>query len=100
MAENGDCKIGMTSKAPETRMRQLQTGASDALRLMHAFKTRNMRMLERMLHAKFAGKRKTGEWFSLEESDVKGFADTCRRMEKNIEVLEADNHYVRKKYGL
>lgn len=60
-------KIGW-SRTPEKRVRQLQTGSPQALRLLH--KHPGPKDLEAFLHAEFADLRMQGEWFRIEEPVV------------------------------
>lgn len=59
----GLVKIGFTDGDPMDRLRQLQTGSAHQLRLMHASGGSQRR--EKLLHARFAHLRQSGEWFRL-----------------------------------
>lgn len=95
MSGAGDCKVGRTSRDPERRRKQLQTGCSEELRVVGTFKTRNSILMERMLHMHYKGKKKTGEWFALDDDDVLGFCDLCVKLESAICKLE-EGPYVKK----
>lgn len=64
-------KIGF-SKAPERRLRQLQTGQGETLVLIHkeAVATEIVRPLEKVLHADLRHHRIRGEWFNLSPEDA------------------------------
>lgn len=98
-SENGDCKIGRTKQKPENRMKQLQTGASDVLSLVHSFRTSNMMLLERMLHKRYWQCRKKGEWFAMSDEEIAGFANACEKLERIIGILDGENYHIRKIYG-
>lgn len=100
MSECGDCKIGRTRKDPKERLKQLQTGASEKLSLVCSFSTSNMLLLERMLHSYYWSKRKTGEWFALSDADILDFKGMCEKLEKTVKVLEEENFYIKKRYGI
>jgi len=97
MSDAGDCKIGRTGTDPMKRLKQLQTASSEKLTLVCNFKTSNMKMLETMLHTQFGAKRKLGEWFALDDEDIRDFMSRCERNEKIILALR-ENSYIRKRY--
>ena len=57
-------KIGITTRGPEARMRQLQTGNSRTLMKRIFIQCKNPRELEGFLHDTFKSSRIRGEWFS------------------------------------
>ena len=67
--DNLRVKIGI-SKHIEKRIRQLQTGSPQELKLMGQIKSKNDRDLEAELHKKYSANRLHGEWFLLSVSDV------------------------------
>lgn len=56
----GDIKLGI-SKDPKARLKQLQTGSSQDLRIVGSWPSTVDG--ERMLHEQYAGSRIRGEWF-------------------------------------
>ena len=90
-----DFKIGITSKPIEKRLKQLQTGNSEKIKLVKCYKTKNYKMMEGWLHRKFFDKRLEGEWFSLNDSDVLSFIETCEEIDKTINLLKEENHFFR-----
>lgn len=58
--EGGLVKIGSTFNAPEARLKELQTGSSEPLRLVKVLSGAH---LEGRLHARYAPFRTRGEWF-------------------------------------
>jgi hypothetical protein len=63
-AEGGDMKIG-TAKDPLARMRQMQTGMPQKLRIVRVLE--GSRAEEQGLHKRFAEYRLTGEWFKFHQ---------------------------------
>lgn len=62
-------KLGYT-KNVQNRLRQLQTGNEKTLVVHRQLKVINGRKAEKYLHEIFAAKRKRGEWFILDETDL------------------------------
>lgn len=91
-------KIGITSeKRLQSRIKQLQTGASSELRLCNTYKTKYASLIEKTLHRNYQSKKLIGEWFELTNQDVFTFTETCSNIENNIKILaEQNNHYILK----
>lgn len=70
--EPGVYKIGKALR-PKFRVKDLNVGNSRELELIHCIHTDDTAWLESLWHEKFAGRRKRGEWFALEPSDVQRF---------------------------
>ena len=64
-------KIG-TSRDPASRLKQLQTGHPEPLRLCHAeaVDPTKAKLIERIIHKTLALHRSKGEWFSISEVDA------------------------------
>lgn len=62
----GPVKLGI-SKDPQRRVKQLQTGHANHLRVFHAepFPAAETRLYERCLHRDLGYLRRQGEWFDL-----------------------------------
>jgi hypothetical protein len=58
-------KIGKTSKHPAYRLKELQTGSSTKLELLHFHESNQMSEEESSLHNKYGQYRALGEWFEL-----------------------------------
>lgn len=67
----GPVKLGI-SKAPEKRVRQLQTGHAQRLHLFHTepVAASSARMLEGLLHKSYHHVRMAGEWFDMTAEDA------------------------------
>lgn len=71
----GHCKFGYSSD-PQHRLRVLQTGNGQSLRLVDCIAVESdlcVRDLERQLHSEFAHRRVRGEWFRCSESEGVAF---------------------------
>ena len=86
-------KIGVSNN-PNTRLNQLQTANSTPLLLVDKFKTNFSFKLEKYVHRNYAEKQTIGEWFVLDEEDVKNFKVLCEKQEKNLELIKSNNSYV------
>lgn len=63
--ETGKVKIGFTQFKPEERLRRLQSGSSERLRLLYVIS--GTLKQEREIHRKFTSDNVGGEWFTLSE---------------------------------
>lgn len=88
-------KIGMTKRDITKRLKELQTGNSAELFVVHTYKCDHPYRLELMLHNRFRNKLALNEWFSLDKNDVEDFPDTCRKTDEIIKSL-SDNIYFAK----
>ena len=81
-------KIGK-STSPKKRLKELQCGSSEVLKISHIFDAD----IERLLHINFNDKRSHGEWFSVTLMEVLSY------VEKSIDLndfQESTNDYVKK----
>jgi len=87
-------KIGVTkNKVEKGRLSNLQTGNSDDLYVVNVFECEYYHKLEGMLHRKYAGINKRGEWFKLKDEEVLTFTETCQNLYNTIELLIDDNPF-------
>lgn len=92
---NDSFKIGVTKKLDiEERVRKLQTGNSTELFIMSYYKCEYPFRLEKLLHTKYHEKRLSGEWFSLNVSEVTEFKKTCEELNNIIYSLK-DNPFIK-----
>lgn len=63
-------KIGMTRGNLESRLKSIQTGSPYKIEIIHTIETATPEKLEAELHRRFRGKRLSGEWFDLNQSDI------------------------------
>ena len=95
-SEGSNYKIG-TSKHPEKRLRQLQTGNQEKLELVNTFQTNYAALVETTLHNRFSHLRQNGEWFTLSLAEEVGFIEFCEKLETNFMVLSEDDNLFFKK---
>jgi predicted GIY-YIG superfamily endonuclease len=88
--ENGLYKIG-TSKDPNRRVKQLQTGSGETLYLLHEYESKYATIIEKAFHSTYSYTRKEGEWFDLDIFAALDFPATCSKIEKNIEIIKTKN---------
>lgn len=67
-------KIGMAANV-DARLRSHQTSSPFDICIAMAYFCGNMAAEEAALHAKFQGKRIRGEWFHLDDADLKSIAE-------------------------
>lgn len=89
---NNVYKIGASRNCAIKRMKQLQTGNSNELRLLETFTTDYPYRLETMLHNRFNYKKVHNEWYALDENDITSFHSTCDNM-NNIITIMKDNPF-------
>jgi len=88
-------KIGITKNWPEKRVKQLQTGNSNVIRLLQTYESPNYKKVEQWLHSRFSGlKTETNnEWFKLNDDQVLGFQDICKKLDETIQLLLKENPF-------
>ena len=65
-------KIGITNDI-KSRLAQLSTGNPFELSVVRVFGYDNAEIVERAVHQRFSSNRKRGEWFELDENDLRDF---------------------------
>lgn len=86
-------KIGMTrSSDVSKRLKQLQTGNSSKLTIKEVYETDHPFKLEKMLHNRFKSKQTIGEWFELNDDDIRDFKGVCDHLTVIIASLK-DNPF-------
>lgn len=85
-------KIGVTRDLAQKRLKRLQTGNSSELHIIYSVYTTYPFRLETILHNKFNHKRASGEWFYLDQDDIKNFEQTCKDTISLIEMMK-DNPF-------
>ncbi len=87
----GYYKIGV-SKDTAKRVKQLQTGSSENIAILHKFKTDIPFKLENALHNFFSIYKVNREWYNLPIECEFDFIDFCVKTERNLKlVLEKNN---------
>ena len=85
-------KIGVTRDLAQKRLKRLQTGNASELHIIHSVYATYPFRLETILHNKFKHKRATGEWYYLNQDDIKNFEQTCTEAINLIELMK-DNPF-------
>ena len=87
-------KIGIATN-PNKRIKQLQTGNSDELKIIETYKSKNASKIETTLHNQYSFKRKIGEWFELSVEEEVNFIMACKRIDETINLLKKmDNIFI------
>jgi predicted GIY-YIG superfamily endonuclease len=69
-AENGMCKIGMTSQDIQSRVNQIERDVPLKMTVLHHFHSVHCRKAEMYLHDTYAEQRIRYEWFSLSQDQI------------------------------
>lgn len=88
-------KIGVTQKNISERIKELDNGNPKEIRVVSEYITEYPYKVEKFLHRIYDSKKVKGEWFKLNQNEVKGFLVMCDNAEKNFNMLEeANNPYI------
>jgi hypothetical protein len=90
-------KIGITGRDPYDRLDELQTGSPNTLVIMYTFKSKYGNLLESTLHKHFNINNIRGEWFELNQEEIKNFPNICYKIENNLKILHEENTYFQNK---
>lgn len=93
--ENDTYKIGVTKNNPQKRVKQLQTGCSSPLDLLHIYETKYPYRLEKMLHTKFMLHKVEGEWYKLPKENVTSFLSICDQLQNTLNILLDNPFFVK-----
>ncbi len=87
-------KIGITQNINE-RVKGVQTGCPHKIIVIHTFVTNFGEKLERTVQRHFYFNKTQGEWFRLNEEEVKTFLTVCQKVENNLKVLrDSGNKFI------
>ena len=86
-------KIGFTRRTPEKRIKEFKTGNSSEIYLVDSFQSEWGTKIEAMLHKIYKSKKVEGEWFSLDEDEIKKFGAHCRSIHSNLKLISEQNTY-------
>jgi len=64
-------KIGVTTRTPHERLKELQTSSPHELEMFHFVKTDVASELERELHEEYRESQSSGEWFRIPDRQLK-----------------------------
>lgn len=90
-------KIGISKNDPNKRLKTLQTGSANTLRIVDVFLSNYANVLEKTLHRTFELEHHRGEWFNLCKEQVVMFIDICNKNEKIFDALYEDENFYFKK---
>jgi hypothetical protein len=82
----GYYKIGV-SVNPAKRVKQLQTGSSENIQLIHAFTTDIPYKVETALHNFYSMNKINREWYDLPIEVHFDFLEICAKIEKNLKIV-------------
>jgi hypothetical protein len=92
---NGNYKIGITTRKSTSRVKELQTGNAEEIKVVAEFESKYFRKLESVMHRTYSNKRMKGEWFQLESKDTQNFISECQSLHDNFEILnELGNPFI------
>lgn len=84
--ESNKFKIGYTRSSIEKRIASLQTASNELIELFFYFIKEEPDVFEKELHSIFSEKRIRGEWFELDDNDIKKIAimDGVKELSSNL----------------
>lgn len=85
-------KIGVTRRPADIRLKQLQTGNPNELKLISSFDCEFPFRLETLLHNRFRLQQAFNEWYYMSKEDVSNFTELCKFYDDMIDVMK-DNPY-------
>lgn len=88
-------KIGASRSSALKRMKQLQTGNANELKVVTKYYCNYPYRLESILHNRFSHKKVLNEWYSLSIDEVLNFEKTCQELDNIIEIMK-DNIFFAK----
>lgn len=92
--EDNKYKIGSTKcKDINKRLKQLQTGNSNFLYIKEYYETSRPFKLESMLHYRYKKNNVIGEWFELNDNDIKEFKRECEKCQNIINTLKENPYF-------
>lgn len=86
--DNGMYKIGITTRNSTKRLKELQTGNAEEIRVVSEFQSEFFRKIEGSLHRRYGLKRMKGEWFDLEKKDTQNFVSECQSIHDTFKMLK------------
>jgi hypothetical protein len=98
-AEIGDerlYKIGYTRRPIEKRIKELKTGNAADFYIVDSFQSKWGTKIESILHRNLSSKKVNGEWFLLDDSDIKSFSKRCNEIHYNLELVSKSLYYLEK----
>jgi hypothetical protein len=88
----GFYKIGV-SKNPTKRVKQLLTGSSENIAIIHIFETDIPHKVESTLHNYYSLHKVNREWYDLPIEIHFDFLEICAKIEKNLKIVLGNDEY-------
>ena len=86
-------KIGYTRRTPEQRIKEFKTGNASDFYIVDSFKSKWGTKIESSLHRRFNKFKINGEWFKLNDEQVKSFNNECQLIHDGLEIISTQNTY-------
>ena len=86
-------KIGYTRRTIEKRIKEFKTGNASEIYLVDSFQSKWGTKIESQLHKIYKSKKLSGEWFELDDNDIKIFKEHCEKIHQNLETISNTNTY-------
>jgi hypothetical protein len=92
-------KIGYTKRSIDKRISEFKTGNCSEIYLIESFNSKWGTKIEAALHRKYKIEYKNinGEWFKLENQDIKNFYNDCKKIHDNLNLITTENTYYKEK---
>lgn len=89
-------KIGYTRRSIDKRIKELKTGNAADFYVVDSFSSKWGTKIEAIIHKNLRSKKINGEWFSLDEEDIKGFNTKCKEIHENLDLVSNSLYYLEK----
>ena len=86
-------KIGYTRRPIEKRIKEFKTGNASDIYLVDSFQSEWGTKIESQLHKIYKSKKVGGEWFELDDEDIRLFKERCQQIHRNLETISTQNTY-------
>jgi len=86
-------KVGVTKNPIEVRIKCLQTGNPNTIRVLGSYKSINYNKIEKWLHRSYFNQRISGEWFKLTPQQVMSFEEDCKSIDQTVSMLLETNPF-------
>jgi hypothetical protein len=88
-------KIGISKNHPEARVKQLQTGNPNQIRLLSFYESVNYKKVEQFIHSRYSLNKTlaNNEWFILANEQVMSFIEDCKEADETIRFLKENNSF-------
>ena len=86
-------KIGFTRRTPDQRIKEFQTGNASEFTIVNTFQSNWGTKIEARLHKIYKSSKINGEWFQLNDEQVKSFNNECQLIHDGLETISTQNTY-------